>query len=755
MEGLYSLSILKKSKNTFLYNVIKDNIDAGNTIYVFFFDIIGFSSFEEEYGSHMCKNILKSFKSIITEISVQQLPSKNFLGSISFGGDDFAVYMSSIANEHDAEKIYEISLSIKTAVDIKLNNTFSSIINKKIKTHVGFSMISPSSPFSLETQIYHSAKEALSMAKRDLEPQMAKLKIELQNIIFQKKIKTVYQPIVSLSSGQVYGLEALTRGPEDSFFYNPLNMFAFATKEKMVYQLDRVSRESAIKNFPRTYDGDKKLFLNIDPQIVNSGSFSAGFTKKLALDYNIKPHNVVFELTEREHIKDYSVFTKALEHYRNQGYLIAIDDAGAGYSSLQSIAELKPDFIKIDMSLTRDIHKNSIKQSILETFMTLSQKINSTIIAEGIENEEELNELIKIGVPYGQGYYLVRPEFPPKNPMETVCEIIRNSHRKYFDFSNHDLKIGSIAGNAITIDPDCLTQVVIEYFETLENIDTIVVLDNSQPIGIITKDNLYHKLSQQYGNSLYPKRKVSMIMCKHPLVIEENITIENCLKLVAGRTTNRLNQDIIITKDGKFKGVVPVKKLLETISEIRQENALFSDSLTGLPGNIIIERQLKTRIARREEFAFIFVDLDHFKEYNDKYGFEKGDMIIKMTADILTKAVQKDGSTYDFIGHIGGDDFVLITDMDSVDGLCSYIIDLFDKGILSYYSPADADNGYIVCNDRQGKLSKIPIMSISIAVIENKNNYKNHLEISEKAAELKKYAKSLAGSVYVRERRQN
>ena len=113
------------------------------------------------------------------------------------------------------------------------------------------------------------------------------------------------------------------------------------------------------------------------------------------------------------------------------------------------------------------------------------------------------------------------------------------------------------------------------------------------------------------------------------------------------------------------------------------------------------------------------------------------------------------GAQYDFIGHIGGDDFVLITDMDSVDGLCSYIIDLFDKGILSYYSPADADNGYIVCNDRQGKLSKIPIMSISIAVIENKNNYKNHLEISEKAAELKKYAKSLAGSVYVKERRQH
>lgn len=753
MEGLYSLSLLKKSKSNHLYNIIQSNVDQGNTIYVFFFDIVNFSSFEEEYGSSVCKNILKAFKNIVTETALQKLPSKNFLGSISFGGDDFAVYVSSVSLNHNPEKIYEIGFSIKKALDIKLNNIFSTVINREIKTHIGYSMIAPGSPYSLESQIYHSAKEALSMAKTGIEPKIAKLKIELQEIISQKMISTVYQPIVSLSSGQVYGFEALTRGPENSFFYSPVNLFSFATKEKLVYQLDRIARESAVKSFPN--GSDKKLFLNIDPQIVNSGSFSAGFTKKLASDYNIKPHNIVFELTEREHIKDFSVFIKALEHYRSQGYLIAIDDAGAGYSSLQSIAELKPDYIKIDMSLTRDIHKNSIKQSLLETFMTLSQKINSTLIAEGIENEDELNELIKIGIPYGQGYYLVRPDASPKSPKETICEKIRDSHRKYFNFNSNEVKIGSLSENALTVGPNCLTQSIINYFETIENVDTVVVLDNYHPIGIITKDNLYQKLSQQYGNSLYPKRKVSMIMCKHPLVIEENVTIENCLKLVAGRATRRLNQDIIITREGKFAGIVPVKKLLEKISEIRQENALFANSLTGLPGNIIIERELKTRIAREEEFAFIFVDLDHFKEYNDKYGFEKGDMIIKMTAHILTEAVERVGSKYDFIGHIGGDDFVLITSIDSVDDICKNIIASFDKGILSYYTHEDINNGYIVSSDRQGNITKIPIMSISIAVVENKNNFNSHLEISEKAAELKKYAKSRSKSVYVKDRRHN
>jgi EAL domain-containing protein (putative c-di-GMP-specific phosphodiesterase class I) len=118
---------------------------------------------------------------------------------------------------------------------------------------------------------------------------------------------------------------------------------------------------------------------------------------------------VVLELTERTAITDYPSFREALNYYRNQGFLIAIDDAGSGYSSLQAIAELRPEIIKIDMSLVRDVDKSPTKKAILETFVDFSYKISSQVICEGIENEQELKLVTDIGCDYGQGFLLGRP----------------------------------------------------------------------------------------------------------------------------------------------------------------------------------------------------------------------------------------------------------------------------------------------------------------------------------------------------------
>ncbi len=740
----------KVFNNELIFKKIKKKFFDNKNIYLLYFDLANFNYYEEEYGSNFCKRILEIYEQIVTEVISHYISEQDLIGIVNMGGDDLVVYFVNPI-DFDDEDAFELISYIKSAVTVQLNDRLNSLIKKKLDLHLGFSKIKSNSKYSLESQVYNGVKDAISIAKQDLDLETIKLKNELENIIIQKKIKCVYQPIVSLFSGKILGFEALSRGPNNSFYANPSNLFSYADKYKMLYQLEKVAREVAIENFPE-YDKNEKLFLNIEPQILNAVTFSEGFTKKLLDKFNLSPRNIVFEITERRSIEDFKVFRKALEHYRKQGFLIAIDDAGAGYSSLQSIAELKPDYIKIDMSLTKDIHNSHIKKALIETFVTFSKKINATLIAEGIEKEEELKELINLGVTCGQGYYLAKPAFPPPIPGKNVAKKIN----KYYSSLGKEkvyTNIASICQKFKTVEKEVLTEEIIEYFESNKNDTSIIVVDNSQPVGLIMREHLYYKLGKQYGVSLYQKRKVTIIMDMTPLVVEADLTLDNTLKLALKRNNSNLYDDIIVIKEGKYLGVVSVKKLLETINQYRVKNALSANPLTGLPGNIEIEKELKLRISNKEEFALIVIDLDNFKAYNDKYGFEKGDQVIKMAAKILEMAVKQYGTNTDFVGHIGGDDYTIITKLKNTDNICKCIIKNFDNSILKYYSAQDISNKFIISSDRQGNKNKFPIISISMAVVENTNNINNYLELSEISAELKSYAKSRKGSIYVKDRR--
>jgi PleD family two-component response regulator len=194
-----------------------------------------------------------------------------------------------------------------------------------------------------------------------------------------------------------------------------------------------------------------------------------------------------------------------------------------------------------------------------------------------------------------------------------------------------------------------------------------------------------------------------------------------------------------------------VKNVLEW--NIKQKEA---NPLTGLPGNTAIERELKTRINRKEDYAFLYIDIDNFKAFNDYFGYQKGDEIITHLANVLTKSVEKLGVKEDFIGHIGGDDFVLITAPSRGQFMAKYIIDEFDKGSLFLLSAEDVKRGYFEVRNRQGEIARISLMSITIALVMSKdNNIQHFAEINDIASELKKYGKKIKGSCVIKERRQD
>lgn len=220
---------------------------------------------------------------------------------------------------------------------------------------------------------------------------------------------------------------------------------------------------------------------------------------------------------------------------------------------------------------------------------------------------------------------------------------------------------------------------------------------------------------------------------------------------------NDLEQHVNIGVDEIIKKPVDVRYLSSRIKIVhRMFLSKDSNPLTGLPGNRSIEKNINFCIENQEKlkFAIVYCDLDNFKPYNDIYGFAKGDEIILFTADLIKKGINNYGNPNDFIGHIGGDDFIFITSVDKVEKICDFICKEFDNKIAEFYNENDRKNGFIIAKDREGNTKKFEFISISLSIVTNeKRKFSNYHEISHLAAELKKYAKSLTKSKWVKDKR--
>lgn len=189
-------------------------------------------------------------------------------------------------------------------------------------------------------------------------------------------------------------------------------------------------------------------------------------------------------------------------------------------------------------------------------------------------------------------------------------------------------------------------------------------------------------------------------------------------------------------------------------SLVRMTRDLDANPLTKLPGNVSILKELDARIKSHSRFAVGYLDLNKFKEFNDRYGFEMGDCVIRHVALIIIKALETYGSSSDFLGHIGGDDFIFITTPDCVEQVCNRIISDFDKTIVDFYNEEDRKRGYVIMKNRLGQLCKIPLLSLSIGIATNEHRPLNHVgHIIQIGNEVKNYAKTFGKSIYIKDRR--
>jgi diguanylate cyclase (GGDEF) domain len=571
---------------------------------------------------------------------------------------------------------------------------------------------------------------------------------EVDSIIDGKWLKTVFQPIVSLRDGSVLGHEALSRITCESCLSNPEELFQAAGNSNRLWDLEQLCRTTALRTAYHKMQPpyNKKLFLNVNPNIMHDAKFRQGFTTEYLKQYGITPENIIFEITERHAISDMKGFKGTVNHYKEQNYKIAVDDAGAGYSGLNLISDVNPHFIKLDMQLIRNIDSDSIKLALVRSMVQLSHISNISLIAEGVETKEELATLVDLGVQYAQGYFLQRPSETIQELNSEVIEFLNETNRRknhIFGGTASNIYIENICSRTETIPPCSKVEDVFNMLTASRSSFGVCVVEGGAVLGVVTKSRLVLQLSGRYGFSLNGKRFISSLMDCDFLQVDYKTPINAVSHMAMSRPPEKLYDFIVVTKDDKYLGTVTIKDLLQKTTEIEVVNAKYQNPLSGLPGNLIIEQKISWSISEGKPYCVIYIDIDNFKAYNDVYGFESGDTIIKLLAD----TIQTHLPGGQFAGHIGGDDFVIILDNYEGAALCGLIIDEFEKNVLRFYNPQDLKNGYIVTEDRHGKVEKFPLISLSIAGISNKNRqYSSVYELTEILAKLKKKSKQQSGN---------
>lgn len=320
---------------------------------------------------------------------------------------------------------------------------------------------------------------------------------------------------------------------------------------------------------------------------------------------------------------------------------------------------------------------------------------------------------------------------------------------------NFAITIGEIAQDCPSFSPNLTVDTIIKTFE-LPEIRGVVLTEQNMPVGLIMKTNLYYQLGSFYGISLYYRRPIGSLMDKSPLIVDCGLPLEAVAQLAMQRKEDNIYDLIIVVKRKIFLGTVSIIDLLKHVTNMQIRQAANANPLTGLPGNLIIEEKLRQHVENSSYFSLLYIDIDNFKAFNDKYGFERGDKALLLTAEILNSVIAKFNEEHSFLGHIGGDDFVIITTPTNTTIMCDTIISVFDEKIPVLYDVADQQAGGIIIENRQGIQAKHPLMTVSIGVISsNQHHFVNHLEIAVIAAELKKKAKAIPGSVWVGDARKS
>ena len=560
----------------------------------------------------------------------------------------------------------------------------------------------------------------------------------IRDLIRERALRTLFQPIVDGASRTVLGHEALTRGLIGGF-ESPLTLIECAGRFGLTRALETACIESALAAF-HALRVEGRLFLNLLPQTLLEWRSLADWLGTQLEAHRIDPHEVVLEITEHGLTADEQLLAAAVRPLRALGCDIAIDDLGTGSSGLKSWAEIRPDYVKVDRYFISGIEHDPVRAEILRSLVDIGRITGCRIVAEGIENREQCAMVLELGVDCLQGYLLGRPSRIP-SPEAPVLDGLEAPSATPAAGCAEDLVL-AIPG----VPAESTVAAVVQSFREHPEWTALAVLesrDSPRPVGLVYRDELLIFLSRPLHPEVYNRRPIASVMAREPLQVEARARLDQVSRVVTARPARHQRDDFIISRNGTYLGLGRTVDLLRQITSQQIQAAMHSNPLTGLPGNREIHTQLAQWLARRRHFVACHLDLNHFKPYNDEYGYARGDQVLLRVAQVITRAVRR---PVDFVGHVGGDDFVfLLRSLDWMLRLTAMLEEL-TVSLANFHAPEHRAAGGFEGVDRDGGRRRFPLLGVSIGAVEVDGAQASSPEqVLESLRQMKSLAKSRGG----------
>lgn len=387
---------------------LRSLFDRHASVGVLYLSISNFDEIENNYGWQTSDHLLGQVGRLL-ETVVHRIAPTAILARSDIFREEFLILVPEMPDggEVKVESLDALGLEIEGALQDKIQEEGLDIPEGRLDLCSGYSMLRDSPFVRFERMVLKGVEEARAMSVHQEERDRLRRRMELRQIIQDRNISTLFQPIIKLSDDTTYGYEALTRGPKHTPFEAAEYLFSTSDEYGMIGELDLLCRENILRSLAG-FETDKVLFLNVLPDTILNTERQDIF-HQLVEEAELDPSKVVLEIAERASVADLSHFRERLDRVREIGFQVALDDIGTGYSSLQAISEIAPDFLKIDISLTRDIHKSLIKQELMLTLSEMADRLEAEVVAEGVEEQEEREALEERGVNLGQGFLFGEP----------------------------------------------------------------------------------------------------------------------------------------------------------------------------------------------------------------------------------------------------------------------------------------------------------------------------------------------------------
>lgn len=396
-----------------LFPRIKMLLEERGEVSLLALNVVKYSKIEEIYGWRVFDDVMRKIAGTLESITGSVLRDSDIVAELMVAGNAFVVLLSPPRNtmHMDPEARQMLAEKVETKVHEMLVAETEPGIYRQFGCYVGGSTIIQDSNVRLERLVYRALERALFDSGTREAVDAAHREERLRYILEKGQINTLVHPVVKLDDMSVIGYEALSRGPVNTEFEYPDKLFRVAYDTDLVLTLERLCRQRALETAAAMPEG-RLMFINIEPEAVTDPELREIMTTTLMSCQGVSPSNVVLEITERTAITDFVTFRATLEYLRALGFGVAIDDAGAGYGSLQCLAETCPEWLKIDLSLIRGIDSDHMREQLVGSLVGFAAKMDVKLIAEGIETVEELRTLRELGVVYGQGFLFARPSLP-------------------------------------------------------------------------------------------------------------------------------------------------------------------------------------------------------------------------------------------------------------------------------------------------------------------------------------------------------